>query len=85
MDNPKNQEDTSSEETNKEVRNWNPTKKMDIDPNMGGSFAYSDKQEHESIHTIADDTLNPGPQDLEGTSSKGSRARDSSANKDRQN
>jgi hypothetical protein len=40
MDNPKNQEDTSSEETNKEVRNWNPTKKMDIDPNMGGSFAY---------------------------------------------
>ncbi len=47
-------------------KNRHATKKMDIDPNMGGPFAYSENQENESIHTIPDDSLNPESRGAEG-------------------
>ncbi len=57
-------------------KNRDAKKKMDIDPNMGGPFAYSENQENESIHTIPDDSLNPvsrgseGPVDEQDSESK---------------
>jgi hypothetical protein len=47
-------------------KNHDANKKMDIDPNMGGPFAYSENQENESIHTIPDDSLNPESRGAEG-------------------
>ncbi len=57
-------------------KNWDPDKKMDIDPNLGGPFAYSENQENESTHTIQDDSVNPasrgseGPADAQDSESK---------------
>jgi hypothetical protein len=61
MENKKNenQEENPTQESNKVGRNWDPNKKMDIDPNMGGPFAYSENQENESVYTIPDANLNP--------------------------
>ena len=84
MGNNKKGEENSSKEQNKEGKNWHPTNKMDIDPNMGGPFAYSENQENESIHTIPDDSLNPASRNAEGSTNDDTNARDNSGNKDRQ-
>jgi hypothetical protein len=47
-------------------KNHDPDKKMDIDPNHGGPFPYSENQENESIHTLPDDSLNAGSRGSEG-------------------
>ncbi len=64
----KNKKDENEQGNNPETagKNRDPDKKMDIDPNLGGPFAYSENQENESVHTKAHDSLNPASRGSEG-------------------
>jgi hypothetical protein len=46
--------------------NHDPDQELDFDSNPGGSFAYPENQENESIYTLPDDSLNPAVRGSEG-------------------